>query len=785
MTIAKAFYAYPSEPSDIGEIIEAALNRPVVEHANIDITSWRQADIAGVFIRDEVLKSIEASDILIADISILNFNVMYEIGYAIGQSKRLILTKLNGLKENCPTLSEVGLLDTIGFSLYQNSSELSRILTDEVYLKNIDIHTPIATHQPVYYILPKYKPDWIGKITARIKRSGYLFRSFDADETPRLSSHEAIQGVGASFAVVVPLLGNMATGAAIHNMRAAFVAGLAHGMGKATSILQKDENDPIPLDYRDFATYVSHPNVITESIAELARAVAKCFQQGADEVTDFNPSYLQSLDLGSSSAENEMRTLQDYYLRTEEYMKSLRGEAHIVVGRKGTGKSAIFLQIRDEERRKINNVVLDLKPEGYKLIKFKEQILQFLSDGTFKHTIVAFWEYVLLHEICLKILEVDKQNHLRNSDLIEPYTRLRDLYYSGPYSEVEGDFSERMSGLMTRIGSEYQSKYPQTKSVTLSSPEVTELLHIKDLSTLKKEISSYLSHKDTLWLLFDNVDKGWPTSGLTQQDLVIIRCLIDATRKLENQLQKKHVRVNSIIFLRNDVYELLVSATSDRGKEANVQLDWTEPSLLRQMLRLRLIKNQATDNIDFLKAWHKVCTPHYKGEESSQFLIDRSLMRPRFLLNLLSQCKGYAVNLNHQIIEESDIERGLDLYSTDLLTEVSYELRDIDPNAEDLLYAFIESKSILDEKQIGKMMTDFKVIETSTDKIFHLLLWYGFLGLRLPTGEVKYIYNVNYKIQVIEALRKKHGANMLYQINPAFWPALLIDSELQRGLELF
>src|SRR3546814_12937673 len=92
-----------------------------------------------------------------------------------------------------------------------------------------------------------------------------------------------------------------------------------------------------------------------------------------------------------------MRDLERYYLETDQFLKSLRGEAHFVVGRKGSGKSAIFLQIRDAERDKNRNknIVLDLKPDGYKLIKFKERILQFLSEGTYQHTITAFWEYVL------------------------------------------------------------------------------------------------------------------------------------------------------------------------------------------------------------------------------------------------------------------------------------------------------------------------------------------------------------------------------------------------------
>jgi hypothetical protein len=168
-----------------------------------------------------------------------------------------------------------------------------------------------------------------------------------------------------------------------------------------------------------------------------------------------------------------------------------------------------------------------------------------------------------------------------------------------------------------------------------------------------------MKHKEVCWLLFDNIDKGWPTSGIVHEDLLIIRALIDATKKIERQFGKSKVDVNTIVFLRNDVYELLVKETSDRGKEASVLLDWTDPDLLRELVRLRIVSNDINGDSSFETLWPKICISHYDGEESSQYLIERSLMRPRFLLNLISQCKSFAINLNHERILEEDIEKCL------------------------------------------------------------------------------------------------------------------------------
>jgi len=229
------------------------------------------------------------------------------------------------------------------------------------------------------------------------------------------------------------------------------------------------------------------------------------------------------------------------------------------------------------------------------------------------------------------------------------------------------------------------------------------------------------------------------------------------------------------LFLRNDVYELLVKETSDRGKEAGVLLDWTDPDLLRELVRLRIVSNDINGDDSFESLWPKICISHYAGEESSQYLIERSLMRPRFLLNLISQCKSFAINLNHDRVLEEDLEKGLSAYSTDLLTDIGYEINDVENNVDDILYAFIGSRSVIKKGEIFSVLNEFGVNEKYFEKIFELLLWYGFIGLIID-GEPKYIYNFNYSMRLAAGMIKKKG-DIEYLINPAFWPALMIDDQ--------
>ncbi len=762
----QGFYAYSSDPTEIGQTIEQAVNS-----TDVAVETWRALNIPGHFISEKVLEAIDNCSFLAADISVLNFNVTYEIGYAIGKGKPIFLTKNKSIKEIVPTIREVGIFDTLGYQEYQNSSDLVNFLNYSIPNEPLRLTSKINRKSPVYLLECMHKTDWASRIVSRIKKARYLFRSFDPNEQPRLSANDAIDQVAESHGIVVPLLSTKAVGYEVHNIRGAFIAGLADGMSKALCILQHDD-DPVPLDYRDFISTAYHPDDVNEHIANFAGEVAEAFQQDVGITEPSQDTFLQSVDLGSTSAENEMRTLENYYLKTDQFLKSLRGEANIVVGRKGSGKSAIFLQVRDRERNKKGNIVLDLKPDGYKLIKFKELILSFLEEGTFQHTIMAFWEYVLLLEICYKILEKDREQHKHDHTLYDPYRALAELYHADGY-ETEGDFSERMSSLMEKISTEYRSIHGEKTNVRLDVSNLTEMLYCHDVKSLSNQIIEYMSRKEVCWLLFDNIDKGWPTSGLEHEDLLIIRALIDATKKIERQFEKGSVTVNTILFLRNDVYELLVKETSDRGKEASVLLDWTDPDLLRELVRLRIISNNINGDNSFESLWPKICISHYAGEESSQYLIERSLMRPRFLLNLISQCKSFAVNLNHDRVLKEDIEKGLTAYSTDLLTDIGYEIHDVENNVDDVLYAFIGSNSVVTKDEIFAILGEFNVSNQFFEKIFELLLWYGFIGLRI-NGETKYIYDFNYSMQLMAGIIKKKG-NIEYAINPAFWPALMIE----------
>jgi hypothetical protein len=393
-----------------------------------------------------------------------------------------------------------------------------------------------------------------------------------------------------------------------------------------------------------------------------------------------------------------------------------------------------------------------------------------LGQGSLEHTIAAFWEYLLLLEICYKLLEKDRLPHTRDFRLVLPYRKLAAIYDSDRYVK-EGDFSERLSRLLSRLTEDYRAKYGEDANRTLTQQEITELLYRHDVNTLRDQVVEYLKVKKGLFLLFDNLDKGWPTHGLTVTDIVILRALLEATRKLERQLQRRDIDCKTLAFLRNDVYELLVSETPDRGKEGRVALDWSDPDLLRELIRRRMTYSGLPDR-SFEDLWHSICVSHIEGEESSQYLIDRCLMRPQGLIDLVNHCRGFAVNLSPPRIEVEDLVKGIQAFSSDLVVDIGYEIRDVMPEAENVLYAFIDELQSMPASELNSLLTRGGIASGKVPDIITILLWYGVLGVRRMDGAVTYIYNVNYEMPILKGIiRKLEEEGLVYVVNPAFVPA--------------
>ncbi len=249
----RAFFAYPGAPVDL----TTTINLAVAEHQKtaarqLEIIAWPQLPIFGASVPDEVRGKISDADVLLCDVTLPNPNVYYEIGFAIGLGKIIAPVVNVSFADAAQNLQKDGAFDVIGYRTYENSDQLLTLFNTipdtrlrELYAK------PLNSAQPVYVMSALRKTDFINAVVSSVKAAKIHFRSFDPSEVYRFSTINAIMEVSASAGVVVPFIASHIEDADRHNIRAALLAGLSHGLERKTVLLQLRTHDykPQPADF--------------------------------------------------------------------------------------------------------------------------------------------------------------------------------------------------------------------------------------------------------------------------------------------------------------------------------------------------------------------------------------------------------------------------------------------------------------------------------------------------------------------------------------------------------
>jgi hypothetical protein len=276
---------------------------------------------------------------------------------------------------------------------------------------------------------------------------------------------------------------------------------------------------------------------------------------------------------------------------------------------------------------------------------------------------------------------------------------------------------------------------------------------------------------DQVVLLFDNIDKGWPSQGANEQDIAILRCLLEASRKLQRQLETQNVDFKCLVFIRKDIFDLLVDQTPDRGKESVVNLDWTDEFLLKELVRKRFAELPDLSGT-FDEIWRILFDPHVGGEDSFHYIMNRTFFQPREIINYVRKCVHVAISRGHTRVEEEDILIAEISYSEDMLNNLRYEMRDVFPEHPNLLNCFIRKPLILSKDDLTVIILDGGIPEDKVDITIDRLIWFSFLGVSLGEDR-RFSYQVTYNIDKLKSyIMSDSDSAPVYCIHPAFHKSL-------------
>lgn len=470
---------------------------------------------------------------------------------------------------------------------------------------------------------------------------------------------------------------------------------------------------------------------------------------------------LLDLDFGGIDAESDDR-LHDYFVTTPYVRYALHGRKTNFVGRKGSGKSALFRQIPTLVSKSTSpgRLVLSLTPDQYAwsaLKSYEEQGI--LGDQAHANV----WKLTIALELALALTRSEFSFSSGTREQLKPVKKfLKDngladkiTHGAGALSFLKSQFSFNVSAFGFGIGASKGSHEPRA----LVTPEIT--------AELMSRLAGAIGEQGAL-IALDRLDDSWDGTAEAKSLLV---GLLKAAKDLNDAYRRggnvQLLRV--LIFLRSDIYETLNFDDKDKHRPLEVQIRWT-PELLGQMVENRLPNATSLKEL-FESGDMRGSTPPFS------YIVKRTFLRPREVLQYLDACLASSEEDAPSITKEA-IRDAENSYSTAKVKDLTQEYSSVMPEFGRLLECFRQGAHRYDSLDELAALLNGKVpdlvAEFGVRRLLERLFDFSVIGVRLndagstrfkaedenltlPANAAVYVHQSLYKGLNITEARKTQG----------------------------
>lgn len=449
----------------------------------------------------------------------------------------------------------------------------------------------------------------------------------------------------------------------------------------------------------------------------------------------------QIKDFGSIDAENDERLIE-YFYRTEIIDKLMEYEKCIVIGRKGSGKTAIYKYIQNEKKESFSALLFRDYP--WKLHdQYKNSIV---SE---RESYVNSWTFYFYIEIFKRIIQL-KESFSTKYNL--KVVKKLEKWIKRNWGESKFDHKEVMSPKRSKYLITFN---PQILGNSLGSVsrDFDEKKDIAStLSEYNKKFDSILRElikdfNNEIILAFDELDLAYDPNDMNYKNRLI--GLLLTTYSFYEKYKKK---IKIFVFLRSDIFNVLNFQDKNKIKDNMVEfLDWDSESVDSTLSLKSLISNRIKGNVDslsdnFERNWNEVFENNNIGKNQFKwnFIIDRTFVRPRdvikFLNLALEQAKTRLITDPNSIdkITNIDIHNVRTKYSTYLFEELKDEISSKYPDFDkylEILRDIHKNRFTPDEYLISYKNTKDRLCMTeSEDIILERLYEFSIIGFYKPGG---------------------------------------------------
>lgn len=387
--------------------------------------------------------------------------------------------------------------------------------------------------------------------------------------------------------------------------------------------------------------------------------------------------------------------LENYFYDQNYWSDIIQGNTFFVIGRKGTGKSAVYNWIHNRQAEKgvlISNL-------SFKEFPF-EKLLR-LNDDDFSrpNQYQSIWKNIILSEFAKQItldantsLPLDIFSELKQFVEFKFGRNLRDLHAQITAHTNKTEFGLQFQGLGPRTANEH--------SVNLGDG----INNISEINLrLEQLVFDVLYNSDRTYVVqFDQLDDNYTFYIDNKKYFESLVSLFKVVYGLNSQFQRINSKAKIITYLRSDIFHQFGSHDPDSAKfdyhtyTLNWAIinknDWLNPGLL-QLMNIRIensikeLSGKGSFNYIFNRKFIRLFE-NKKKIEPFRYMIHRTFHRPRDIIQFCIKVKQEANETNK--LDFSTIKAAEKNYSTWLIEELTNEIAPVIP-ATKTLFAFLRT----------------------------------------------------------------------------------------------